>query len=134
MTSTTLIVPAEIVPTVHRGALNELSFAAEVIEALCEPSSDKPDGECEETFESTFEHFVAAYGLLTDIGYNLPEHPTAVKINLVMHLWILLRVMGGQRRADIELAVDMDPAEQSAAARRVRVLEELKNAVAAEYV
>lgn len=133
MTNTTLTIPPEIAPTVHRGAINELGFAAEVIAALCEPSRDKPDGEYEAAFESTFEHFVAAYRLLTDIGPRLAESPVAVKVNLVTHLWILLRVMGGQRRADIELAIDMDPAEQNAAARRVRILEELINAVAAEY-
>jgi hypothetical protein len=133
VTRTTLTVPAEIVPTVYRGALNELSFAAEVIGALCEPSSEKPDGEYEETFESTFEHFVAAYGLLTDIGYRLPDPPVAVGVNLVKHLWILLRVMGGQRQADIELAADMTPSEQSAATHRVHILDTLINAVATEY-
>jgi hypothetical protein len=80
-----------------------------------------------------FEHFAAAYGLLSDIGYRLPDPPVAVSVNLVKHLWILLRVMAGQRRADAELAADMTPAEQSAASRRVRILDTLINAVAAEH-
>jgi hypothetical protein len=121
--------PPEIVPTVHRGALNELGFAAEAIVDLCEPRGGEPNG----TYESSFAHLAAAHGLLVEIGYTIPETPVAVEVDLVKHLWILLRVMGGQRRADIELAVDMDPAEQSAATRRVRVLEQLINAVAAEY-
>jgi hypothetical protein len=131
--TTTLTVPPEIVPTVHRGALNELEDAAKAIEGLCDPPNETRQDEYKDTFESTFEHFVAAYSLLTDIGHRLPDPPVAVNVNLVKHLWILLRVMGGQRRADIEMEADMDPAEQSAATRRIRILDTLINAVAAEY-
>lgn len=128
MASITLTVPPEIVPTVQRGALNEVELAAEAILALCDPHSEEP----ESAFVTAFAQLNAAGGFLAEVGYTLPQPPVAVEVNLIKHLWMFLRVIVGQRRADMELAEDRNPAEQGAADHRIRVLEELISAVAAD--
>jgi hypothetical protein len=124
VTSVTLTLPGEIVPTVQHGALNELESAAAAIVALCEPPGEGPAW----AYKAAYTHLTAANELLGEIGYTAPEPPVDIEVDLVRHHWVLLRSMRGQQRADMELIEEMTPADQSAADRRVQVLEELINA------
>lgn len=117
---TSLTLRAEIGPTVQKGALIELELASHEIltfsESPCEATRDE--------YEATYPYLKAALALLSEIGYP-SDPPVDVEVDLTKHLWMLMRTLKGQQRADMELMDDRDPDERPAAKRRIQLLGEL---------
>lgn len=111
---------AEIAPTVQKGALIELELASHEVSTL----SESPGEATRDEYEATYPYLMAALAFLSEIGY--PSDPPAdVEVDLTKHLWLLMRTLKGQQRADMELMDDRHPDEQPVAKRRIQLLGEL---------
>jgi len=128
VTGTTLTLLAEIVPTVHKGALVELELPVQQLSMMCE----SPDEPVRSEYEAVYPHLGAAQAFLGEVGYPTSEPSSDIQVDLTKHLWILLRVLRGQQRADIEFMDHMDAEEQRAATHRIQLLHELIRAAVCE--
>ncbi|HEV3072113.1 MAG TPA: hypothetical protein VGY76_11900 [Solirubrobacteraceae bacterium] len=118
---------AEIAPTVQKGALIELELASHEISTL----SESPSEATRDEYEATYPYLMAALAFLSDVGYP-SDPPVDVEVDLTRHLWMLIRTLKSQQRANMELMDDRDPDERPAAKRQIQLLGELIKAALCE--